>query len=211
MQKISLSFVFVLSFLIISNSALAHEATVYFMTGFPVDIQPAAVTDAEKQLQAALEASHLDVQMKVFHQSLWQDVCNEIKADYSSAKPSLGKIVFVGHSYGAQASVDISKCVGKNGINVLLVVSMDMVQKPFFPSPQIIPENVKFNDNFYEADDATLAGIQDTHRGDRSYRGVTNTLVPTPAGSYPHWAMITVLFTAHTVQDDVISKLNLLF
>ncbi len=61
-------------------------------------------------------------------------------------------MVIAGYSYGGQAAVDASRRLGKKGIKVEALLTVDSVDKPF-QDAYSIPANVFYNENWYQKQD----------------------------------------------------------
>ena len=87
-----------------------------------------------------------------------QDVDKAVKflADQHKANPNDAVVVF-GHSLGAASAVETAEKLGKQGIKVNLVVTID----PVF-SNKTVSSNVEQATNYFERQDSTLPGTQVT-------------------------------------------------
>lgn len=132
------SFICLLLLLGFANPAQA-ASQVYFITGFPVNVQPAEVQRASAYLKTLLSTSKKSIVFQTIHNSEWENICKEIISS-SPTRQINDKLIFIGHSYGAQAETDIARCLTESKIQIDLSISIDMVQKPFFPALKLFPK-----------------------------------------------------------------------
>jgi pimeloyl-ACP methyl ester carboxylesterase len=96
----------------------------------------------------------------------WQDVAREIAANYKAGQH--GPIVLVGHSFGADAVMDMGQYLGEMGVPVALIVPFDETY------PHAASANVARVLNIYKAADAKIT------RGPGFHGEITNYFVPDP-------------------------------
>lgn len=168
-----------------------EQTVVYFMNGGPVDWHPPQIYRAQATLQKFMDERFPDVFFKVLHNSAYLSVCSEIKTFYK-VNPEV-RIIVAGHSYGGQGTIDVSKCLDKAKIAIKRTITIDPVQKPFFPSPRIIPDNIESAFNFAQKTDPALYGIQKLERKDGSQFGIENTLLETGTDYGAHFDIVEKL------------------
>lgn len=80
----------------------------------------------------------------------WSDIANHIVAAYHTNR-NTAPIILMGHSFGADATLDIAQALADKGVPVSLIVNFDAV------SETVVPPNVAHVINFYESKDNGLA------------------------------------------------------
>ncbi len=80
----------------------------------------------------------------------WSDIANHIVAAYHQNRRT-APIILMGHSFGADATLDIAQVLADKGVPVSLIINFDAV------SETIVPANVAHVINFYESKDNGLA------------------------------------------------------
>ncbi len=203
-------FIILANILMRANVAWAAEPwdanIVYFITGGPIRAQPESVDDAAAELLSAVQADHPSTFIEVQHNSVWGDICKKIKNLRTTDKQ--GKTIIVGHSYGGQATVNVAYCLDEAGIPVDLAITIDPVRRPFDRDPEIIPENVAVNFNYFQKDDGLLRGRRNNRRKDGSRRGITNTQILPPFTSVPHFGIVKkLMLESDEVEQQVLSAL----
>ena len=94
----------------------------------------------------------------------WQDVAREIAANYKAGQH--GPIVLVGHSFGADAVMDMGQYLGEMGVPVALIIPFDETY------PHAASANVARVLNIYKSADAKIT------RGPGFHGEITNYYVP---------------------------------
>ncbi len=89
------------------------------------------------------ELAKRGVQSTVLNYNGWMSVAQDIEDRYRTDKNTLPVIV-MGHSFGADVTLELSAELKKHGIPVALIVEFDAVTQ------KIVPSNVKHVINFYE-------------------------------------------------------------
>ncbi len=84
------------------------------------------------------------VHAQVFQEAQWSQLADEIVAKYKG-QPNHEPIVLIGHSYGADGVVKISRKVRDAGVKVDLVVTLDPV------TPPKVPNNIGLVYNLYQS------------------------------------------------------------
>ncbi|MFT3787085.1 MAG: hypothetical protein QM770_13115 [Tepidisphaeraceae bacterium] len=87
------------------------------------------------------------VHAQVFQEAQWSQLADAIIEKYKD-QPQHEPIVLIGHSYGADSVVRISRKVRDAGIKLDLVVTLDPV------TPPAVPDNVKLVYNLYQSNGA---------------------------------------------------------
>lgn len=137
-----------------------RAGNVYLLRGF-LGIWSYGINDlGEKVQQSGVRAS-------VFQEKQWQDVCEAITQRYRNAEAA-EPLILIGHSYGADDVLKIAHLLGRQGMKVDLIITLDPVVPPKVPS------NVKLVYNIYQPN--LLDGIP-IFRGvplETETRGATN-------------------------------------
>ena len=189
------------------NEGLLERQIVYFITGAPVDVQPAEITDSASILKNYLTTYFPRAELTVIHNSLWSKVCEDIKAVKAQANAPV-KVILIGHSYGAQAGVTIAQCLLETKIKVDRLITIDMIQRPFDVPAEEIPDNVVTNNGFYETSDPLLQGARNNARTDRTEQGITNTEIKVPGAVSPHFEIVRKVFEEGIVEALVAEELK---
>lgn len=84
------------------------------------------------------------VHSQVYQEAQWSELANTIIAKYEN-KPDHEPIVLVGHSYGADDSILITRKLAEHNIKVDLVVTLDPV------TPKKVPANITHVYNLYQS------------------------------------------------------------
>lgn len=168
---------------------------VYLFDGFFVSLPVQAFYEAQDKIKGHLDANHPGVIFTARHNSFWRSVCSEIKELPADQKPY--RLVLIGHSYGGNAAMDIARCLGNQPVD--LVISIDNFQKFFAGDAELVSDNVGANHNFYETI-SVLQGTRNNHRGDGSYRGITNTEIQVPFSASAHYKIVNELVDRGIVQ-----------
>ncbi len=137
---------------------------VYFLTGGPIDVF--SHDTVRKIKEKTIESGKaLDIPVRFEQQwfTRWRSVSKKIQADHGR-----GKVVLIGHSWGAAGAVQISKDLSKKKIPVDLLVTIDTVSIVGISNPSAIPSNVGVNYNFYQNRDLIF------HAHQRNQRQETN-------------------------------------
>jgi hypothetical protein len=112
----------------------------------------------------AVELRTAGISATVGSYAVWQDMAREIAANYKAGHR--GPIVLVGHSFGADAVMDMGQYLGEMGVPVALIVTFDGTY------PHAASANVAHVLNIYKSADAKIT------RGS-GFRGeITNYNVP---------------------------------
>jgi hypothetical protein len=198
MKKLTWVLVLLLSF--VSSQGLAADRgqdRVYFLTGGPIDLRVPEVKWAVATFEAFMRGRFPEALTQVLHNTEWKKICDGLRKTSSRGER---RIVIVGHSYGAQATTDIARCLLKSGIRLDLALTVDTIQKPFAQDPSEVPDNVVRNANFFQREDLFLKGKERHHRPDNSLQGITNVKDPGPFGISPHADIIKHVFESGQAQ-----------
>lgn len=183
----------ILSFIFV----VAVQSHVYFATGGFEFFRPWQIEKALELLEEDAESLEVD-HFEIFHHGNWREVCDDLRQSGFSEP-----LILIGHSWGATAMADISKCLEKDEIPVDLLITLDRVFKPGFSHVRSkIPDNVVQNLNFYQDKAWFFAGRSAHRREDQSLRGIKNIRVEPSAGFHPHDQIVLDL-----VETGVIKKL----
>jgi thioesterase domain-containing protein len=80
----------------------------------------------------------------------WSDIANQITAKYRTTR-NAAPIILMGHSFGADATLEIADELATKNVPVALIVNFDAVTE------NVVPKNVAHVINFYESKDNGLA------------------------------------------------------
>lgn len=165
---------------------------VYFFDGFivPLPLGILSINKIKDHVEFLKHERNLDVQFFSIHNSQWKSVCRDLNSLTAREKPK--RLILIGHSYGGDAVISISHCVGTQPVD--LMVTIDTVEKIFHKDTDIVPENVIANYNYYESIDPVLIfhGKSNNRRADGSHRGIVNLKVGTlPIPVYAHYKPLT--------------------
>ncbi|HSI33435.1 MAG: hypothetical protein ACAI43_11495 [Phycisphaerae bacterium] len=83
------------------------------------------------------------VRATVYRNEQWEDVRDALIEKYKDHKV-YEPLVLIGHSWGADHTVDIARALDPHGINVDLIITLDPV------TPNKVPKNVKWVCNIYQ-------------------------------------------------------------
>ena len=120
-----------------ADAALKSSAgSVYLFRGL-ANIFSLGLDDLSSQLAAK------GVQSTVLNYNYWSDVAEQIEVRYSTDKGAL-PVVLMGHSFGADVTLDLAAELKKHNIPVALIIEFDAVTE------KIVPSNVQHVINFYE-------------------------------------------------------------
>lgn len=172
--------------LLLSSSLFAAPNRVYFFDGFFVPLPEASMDEALERVQAYLKDKHPGTEYFKIHNSQWEEVCEDLKQMKDKPK----SLVLIGHSYGANAAVDIARCLENQPVD--LIISLDSFQKFFAGPVDEVPDNVGWNHNFYETI-SILQGNRAHHRPDGSPRNITNNEVNIEEMGSPHYLVIKTI------------------
>jgi len=81
----------------------------------------------------------------------WSDLANQIASEYRQNRGHTTPIILMGHSFGADATLEIADALADKGVPVNLIINFDAV------SETVVPKNVQHVINFYESHDNGLA------------------------------------------------------
>src|SRR5580658_5661302 len=79
---------------------------------------------------------------RVYSTNGWQAVAQRIAADYGRGRQDI--VVLIGHSLGANATIQLANALDRSNIPVDLIVTFDATE------PQRVPKNVEHLVNFYQ-------------------------------------------------------------
>jgi hypothetical protein len=146
---------------------------VYYIAGSPFDYKPDCIVRSLKKLSDFMAAEHPKAHYFSIWNGNWQNACAQIK----SMKSEGDKLILVGHSFGAEASLDIGRCLQAFNINVDLAVTLDPMQRFFDVPGDVVPENINLDLSFYETQDFGNRPFRNLHHPDGSSHGIENTEV----------------------------------
>ncbi|MBX9768372.1 MAG: hypothetical protein K2X47_13945 [Bdellovibrionales bacterium] len=160
---------------LMSSTAPAVDAIVYIMSGGPFDVGGADQDPYGQFLKRiSSQLPGVDLSLNRNHNSNQSDVCTDI-IQKKTAHPN-AKVIVSGHSYGADASIWVSRCLQTTGIQVDLLLTMDTVPRNVFTTKKslTVPENVNLNYHFFQTHDALLRGAGFNRRADQTRRSIYN-------------------------------------
>lgn len=121
----------------VTSHAQQRVGSVYLLRGF-IGIFSTGIDNLGTRI------SERGVHVQVFQEAQWSQLADEIVAKYKDQKQH-EPIVLIGHSYGADGVVRISRKVRDAGVKVDLVVTLDPV------TPPKVPDNVRLVYNLYQS------------------------------------------------------------
>jgi pimeloyl-ACP methyl ester carboxylesterase len=122
------------------DSDRARAGNVYLLRGW-IGIFSTGINHLGEKLNAA------GVRSSVYQEDQWRGLAAAIKEKYGSAKEH-EPLILVGHSFGADDALRVSRELGEAGIMVDLVITLDPV------TPPEVPGNVRRCYNLYESNGA---------------------------------------------------------
>lgn len=144
---------------------------VYFLTGGPIDVF--SHDTVRKIKEKTLDSSKvLNIPARFEQQwfTRWRSVSKKIQADHGR-----GKVVLIGHSWGAAGAVQIAKDLSKKNIPVDLLVTIDTVSVVGISNASAIPANVRVNYNYYQSRDLIFHALKRNRRqGTNQSDGIHN-------------------------------------
>jgi hypothetical protein len=141
----------------VSQAAAASAPQVYLMRGF-LNVFSLGMDSLAAELRG------VGISATVASYASWQEVAREIAANYKAGRR--GPIVLVGHSFGADAVMDMGRYLGEMGVPVALIVPFDETY------PHAATANVARVLNIYKSEDAKIT------RGPGFHGEITNYNVP---------------------------------
>lgn len=208
-MRIIIKFISIFTILIFSNITLAEgPARVYMIEGFPFKSPfRAAWKFGVDTVKEHTRANYPDAKFKDLHNNDWYSVCKELKELPPEQKPS--KLVLIGHSYGAWATVQISLCL-KGIMKVDTLVTIDPITK-IADDPNAerlhdirnVPENVKKHYNYYESSDLLLSGVDNMRAINKDCTESTNELIKVGFTLSPHNRIVEILAETSRLQKHV--------
>jgi hypothetical protein len=125
----------------VSQAATSSGPQVYLMRGF-LNVFSLGMDSL------AAELRRVGISAAVGSYTDWQEVAREIAANYKAGRR--GPIVLVGHSFGADAVMDMGQYLGEMGVPVALIVPFDETY------PHAASANVARVLNIYKSADARI-------------------------------------------------------
>lgn len=140
---------------------------VFFLRGNLFDRHSPIHKEVEVELENFVKNNYPNVVFGNFHNSKWEQVCKLLD------KKVIGKLIFVGHSWGVQAALQNARCIFKKTRKITnLLISFDPIQKPWHKSVTLIPHYVEEAYNWYQTQDFWLKGRSGFHRKDGSIHNI---------------------------------------
>jgi pimeloyl-ACP methyl ester carboxylesterase len=121
-------------------TANQRVGSVYLLRGF-IGVFSTGIDSLGKQL------ADKGLNAQVFQESQWSSLADQIIAKYR-ASPDHEPIVLIGHSYGADSVIRISRKLNDAGVKVQLAVTLDPV------TPPRVPDNIELVYNLYQSNGA---------------------------------------------------------
>jgi thioesterase domain-containing protein len=121
------------------------RGTIILMRGL-ANVFSLGLDDLNNQLHA-----HGVTNSVVTSYSDWSDLANHIAADYRRDRGHAAPIILMGHSFGADATLEIAGQLATQNVPVALIINFDAVTET------VVPKNVAHVINFYETKDNGLA------------------------------------------------------
>jgi len=130
---------------------------IYFIRGNIIDRHSTAHFKAEKILSNFIHENYPGVIFKDIHNQNWESACPFIRRE--KMQDPYGKIILIGHSWGAQVSMSIARCLKRSAnLNVDALISIDPVKKPFHVHVSFVPTSIDFAISFRQNRDKFLRG-----------------------------------------------------
>jgi hypothetical protein len=138
------------------HSLLAKDI-LYFIRGNIIDRHSHQHLLAEKILENFMQENYPEVIFKNIHNHKWESVCRNIRNEKIN-DPS-GKVILIGHSWGAQVSMSIARCL-KRTINLKVdhLISIDPIKKPFHIHVSLVPTAIGSAISYHQNRDRMLRG-----------------------------------------------------
>ncbi len=184
-----------------------YHGIVFFITGAPFPSDHPMIKPALDNIKQFMQAKHPEAFFQIIHNSKWKKIMQEIR-DLRKENGEDQQVIIMGHSYGAQAAVNIARKFVKENVKINVIMTFDTIRKFFDKDPELISDNVDVNFNFFETKDLLLRGHRHNHRFDGSTRGISNTKVPGPFKHWPHHEMVMKLTDAGVIYGILESALN---
>jgi hypothetical protein len=118
-------------------STAPRVGNVYLLRGF-IGVFSTGIDHLGTEVNAA------GVHGEVFQDDQWTDLAKAIEVKYHG-HPDAEPLVLIGHSYGADDAINISRQLDTAGVPVDLLVTLDPV------TPQQVPKNVRLCVNLYQS------------------------------------------------------------
>jgi len=118
-------------------STAPRVGNVYLLRGF-IGVFSTGIDHLGTEVNAA------GVHGEVFQDDQWSDLATAIEVKYRN-HPDAEPLVLIGHSYGADDAINISRQLDTAGVPVDLLVTLDPV------TPQPVPKNVRLCVNLYQS------------------------------------------------------------
>jgi hypothetical protein len=118
-------------------TAKQRVGSVYLLRGW-IGIFSTGIDSLGEKINAA------GIHAEVYQESQWSELADAIIRQYER-EPSHEPIVIVGHSYGADDSILITRKLAEKNIKVDLVVTLDPV------TPRKVPSNIRLAYNLYQS------------------------------------------------------------
>jgi pimeloyl-ACP methyl ester carboxylesterase len=145
--------------LLLPLAQLKARDILYFIRGNIIDRHSPAHFQAEKMLLNFMRENYPEVIVKNIHNHQWEAACGFIRREKSN--DPTGKIILIGHSWGAQVSMTIARHLkNRLQINVDAVISIDPIKKPFHTHVSMVPTSIDYAINYYQSRDKMLRGHQ---------------------------------------------------
>ena len=216
MKKIFFLLCALLSISIMSFQLLAQNgsgpARVYMVEGFlfrsPINYTRSSWIFALEEVEKYIKLSHPEAKFYELHNNDWHKVCLELKSLPENERPK--KLIIIGHSFGAWASVQISNCIKEVQV-VDKLITIDAVHKVALDDNADkdlyagkIPANVKANVNFFEDQDMFgLRGIKTNVAIVPDCTEVNNVHVQVGLALSPHNQIVKILAETKKLAEEI--------
>tara|TARA_R110002072_G_scaffold64203_2_gene159261 strand:+ start:107524 stop:108132 length:609 start_codon:yes stop_codon:yes gene_type:complete len=156
-----------------STTSVFGKDIFYMMRGNLFDRHSPIHKDAELIYENFVKDNFPQAHFRNIHNHKWRSLCDELESFHQ--KNEIGRIVLLGHSWGAQTSISLAHCMLKKNIpnQIDLYFSFDPVHKPFHKSAVIVPSNIEQAFNWYQRQDFKVKGLSNMRRSDGLKRGIS--------------------------------------
>lgn len=179
----------------------AAEGVVYLITGGGSGLQAPSVLMASSRLHEHVRSRYPGAEIKTVHNSHRDQIAREIleRQRAGDNRP----VTLIGHSWGAEAAVDIANAIEPRGGRIASMVTVDHRRGLVTRSAEVIPDNVARVENYYEQQfPLVLPGTPNMVRRDGSHRGIHNEKVGV-LSAMPHVALLGKLASDGKLQGAV--------
>jgi hypothetical protein len=192
---------------IVSKDPTEVRRHIYCFVGGPWDDWRKELASAVAKFEAAVTKADPLVKVKRLHNSQWDVLCEELRSEPPFDESRGEALILMGHSWGGQAVIDLALCVDDWGAKIPLAMTLDSSPKWGHDDPNVVPENIEKNFNYYQTNDLFFSGSSNRRLDGKSTGIVNEFLIPTKSTN-PHNQLAEDLLVQKLFQDRVIEVLN---